>query len=162
MKKFLLATRPSFLTITLLGCFIGISSQLNEIKWAISIFGTLIALIAHAAANLLNDYHDFLNGTDEINVGRVYPFTGGSRFIQNKEVTPDQIRWLSLLLFLLVICAGIALTILTTSKLIWIGILGIFIILRVLLLFSLKLIIIISGFFINDFIICLLRFIFDL
>ena len=125
MKKFLLATRPSFLTITLLGCFIGISGHPTEVKWAISIFGTLLALMAHAAANLLNDYHDFLNGTDELNVGRIYPFTGGSRFIQNKELTSSQIKWFSLSLFLLVICCGISLAILTTGKLIWVGIVGI-------------------------------------
>ena len=32
------------------------------------------------AANVLNDYHDALNGTDAANTGRVFPFSGGSRF----------------------------------------------------------------------------------
>jgi 1,4-dihydroxy-2-naphthoate octaprenyltransferase len=33
--------------------------------------------------NVVNDYYDHLNGTDAANVERIFPFTGGSRFIQN-------------------------------------------------------------------------------
>ena len=41
------------------------------------------ALLAHAGVNVLNDYYDALNGTDALNVDRVAPYTGGSRFIQD-------------------------------------------------------------------------------
>ena len=43
----------------------------------------LLALLAHAGINVFNDYCDHLNGTDARNTQRIYPFTGGSRFIQN-------------------------------------------------------------------------------
>jgi len=39
-------------------------------------------LLAHAAANVFNDVGDDLIGADDGNTGRIYPFTGGSRFIQ--------------------------------------------------------------------------------
>jgi 1,4-dihydroxy-2-naphthoate octaprenyltransferase len=45
-----------------------------------------LALIAtvcvHAASNVLNDVGDEGIGTDQINDQRIYPYTGGSRFIQ--------------------------------------------------------------------------------
>jgi len=37
--------------------------------------------------NVLNDYYDALIGTDAINTERVFPYTGGSRFIQNGVLT---------------------------------------------------------------------------
>ncbi len=43
----------------------------------------LPALLTHAMVNLLNDYYGALNGTDAANTERVFPFTDGSRFIQN-------------------------------------------------------------------------------
>ena len=52
----------------------------------------LLALVAHAGINVLNDYFDALNGTDQRNVGRLFPFTGGSRFIQNGVLTVRQTR----------------------------------------------------------------------
>jgi len=45
-----------------------------------------LALIAtvcvHAASNVLNDVGDEIVGTDRVNELRIYPYTGGSRFIQ--------------------------------------------------------------------------------
>lgn len=37
----------------------------------------------HAGANVINDVGDELNGSDRINLDRIPPFTGGSRFIQD-------------------------------------------------------------------------------
>lgn len=53
-------------------------------------FTLLGALLIHAGVNVLNDYYDALNGTDAINQQRIYPFTGGSRFIQNGVLGPEQ------------------------------------------------------------------------
>lgn len=49
---------------------------------------TIFAIILiHSSANVLNDYFDAKNGSDDANTARIYPFTGGSRFIQNGVLT---------------------------------------------------------------------------
>ena len=80
LKRYLLATRPAFLTITLVGGVLGIASAagdgipLDGVGTAVTL---LLALCAHAAVNVHNDYCDHLNGTDACNAGRIFPFTGG-------------------------------------------------------------------------------------
>jgi len=48
------------------------------------LFGLAIGvmLLAHAAANVYNDVGDDITGADPGNVEHIYPYTGGSRFIQ--------------------------------------------------------------------------------
>ncbi|MEZ5450778.1 MAG: hypothetical protein R3E89_18015 [Thiolinea sp.] len=43
--------------------------------------------LVHAGMNVLNDYYDEQNGTDRRNGERLFPFTGGSRFIQNQVLS---------------------------------------------------------------------------
>jgi 1,4-dihydroxy-2-naphthoate octaprenyltransferase len=48
----------------------------------------------HGASNVINDVGDELTGTDRDNVDRIYPYTGGSRFIQNRIMTAREMnRW---------------------------------------------------------------------
>ncbi len=93
VARYFAATRPAFLAATLVACLIGLSVArhggvaLDPVTAGMSL---LLALIVHAAVNVLNDYYDALNGTDVANQDRVFPFTGGSRFIQNGVLTPAQ------------------------------------------------------------------------
>ena len=128
--RYLLATRPAFLTITLAGCLLGIATAWHDgiafSGWAAT--ATLVlALLAHACVNVLNDYYDHLNGTDENNANRVFPFTGGSRFIQNGVLSPSQTLIYGLLLFALVITGGLWLITQSGPGLFWIGLAGLFI-----------------------------------
>ena len=125
INNYLLATRPSFLTITLLGCLIGLlsSGNLNQQHWGINLMAVGVAVFAHAAANVLNDYFDHLNGTDSNNLDRITPFTGGSRFIQEKTFKPKEIFQFGLLLLLFSICIGLYICYLSTWTLLPIGIL---------------------------------------
>ena len=92
LKTLFLATRPSFLLITFLGCLIGLLlPQSLQISWYIKVLAIAVAVTSHAAANLMNDYFDHVNGSDAINTDRVSPFTGGSRFIQNQTLSPQTI-----------------------------------------------------------------------
>ena len=50
----------------------------------------IAAIFYHAGANVLNDYFDYLNGADNLNQAGISPFTGGSRMIQNKIMTPGE------------------------------------------------------------------------
>lgn len=128
--RYVLATRPAFLTITLVGCLLGFAtawfSGAAFHGWT-AIVTLVLALLAHAGVNVLNDYYDHLNGTDAINVNRVFPFTGGSRFIQNGVLTPSQMLIYGLLLFALVTTGGLWLIVQSGSGLFWIGLAGLFI-----------------------------------
>ena len=125
----LLATRPSFLTITLLGCLIGLAlPSATKETFGINFLALSLALFAHAAANLLNDYFDHLNGSDQINEDRITPFTGGSRFIQDRKFKPREILLLSITLILLSTALGFYICSQTTWHLIPLGMVGVFIV----------------------------------
>jgi 1,4-dihydroxy-2-naphthoate octaprenyltransferase len=96
-RRLFLATRPKFLTASVLPVLVGTA-------WGATIAGHLdllvavIALVAtalvHGASNVINDVGDELTGTDRDNVERIYPYTGGSRFIQNRIMTAGEMhRW---------------------------------------------------------------------
>lgn len=89
-QRYFLATRPAFLTVTLFAALIGLAGAWHSgisLSPASAVITVLFALVAHAGINVLNDYYDDLNGTDPQNTERVFPFTGGSRFIQNGVLT---------------------------------------------------------------------------
>jgi 1,4-dihydroxy-2-naphthoate octaprenyltransferase len=125
-KHYFLASRPAFLTISLLACSIGfaIAAKTSLMHWGVNSICLFLVLLAHAAANLSNDYFDSLNGSDARNTKRIYPYTGGSRYIQNNHFNETQINLLSLGLFIAVILGGLALCLLTNWRLIWIGFCG--------------------------------------
>ena len=125
-RNYFLATRPAFLSISIVACLIGfsIAAKHLEFSWGINLFCLILVLLAHAAANVGNDYFDSISGCDAKNVHRISPFTGGSRFIQNKLFTEAQIKRLSLAMYLATILGGLILSFMTTWHLIWIGIFG--------------------------------------
>ncbi len=124
LKLLFLATRPAFLSITAIAFLIGMTDEFRNDRLLISITGLFLALMGHAAANVINDYFDSVNGTDDINQSRIFPFTGGSRFIQNKIFTPLEIKVLGIFLFCLTSLAGIWIAYLTTWNLLWVGLIG--------------------------------------
>ena len=127
VKRYFLATRPTFLTITLFACligFLGINTQAH-FKLVINALALTIVLLAHASSNVLNDYFDHLNGSDSINSNRISPFTGGSRYIQNNILSPKQIYTLGIILLAASIILGLYLCYLRTWKLVPIGLVGI-------------------------------------
>lgn len=130
LLRYALATRPAFLTITLAGCLLGLATAWHDsvrfnagLAWAT----LLLALLAHAGVNVLNDFFDHLNGTDAINTERLFPFTGGSRFIQNGVLTPRQTGWFGSALFAVVVVGGLWLMTVAGQGLFWIGLGGLFI-----------------------------------
>jgi 1,4-dihydroxy-2-naphthoate octaprenyltransferase len=128
--RYFLATRPPFLTVTLFACLIGLATAHagGVVVHTLSATLTLVfALVAHAGVNVLNDYYDALNGTDGMNTDRVYPFTGGSRFIQNGVLTLAETAAFGAVLFLLVTLAGFWLTLHSGTGLLLIGATGLFI-----------------------------------
>lgn len=112
LKRYFLATRPAFLLASLVPCLIGMATaaadgvSVDVPRALLTIMG---AVLFHAAANVLNDYYDALNGTDEQNTRRLYPFTGGSRFIQNGVLSRRQTAGFGFALLLAGVCVGLIL-----------------------------------------------------
>ncbi len=102
-KTYILATRPPFLSAALVGCLIGIasSSLAVSVDGVLALLSIVAAVLLHAGANVLNDAYDDMNGTDVANTRRIFPFTGGSRFIQNGVLSRAQTLRFGLLLMLL-------------------------------------------------------------
>ncbi len=124
-RRLFLATRPAFLSVTLVAVFIGLATAWaggSGIDASRAVATLLFALIAHAGANVINDYHDM--ATDAVNIERLFPFTGGSRFIQNGVLTPTSTARLGYGLLLAVIPAGLWLTATSGSGLLLIGLAG--------------------------------------
>jgi len=130
LARYFLATRPAFLSVTLFACLAGFGTAyfdagaLSAAKAAVTL---VFALMAHAGINVLNDYYDELNSTDRINTDRVFPYTGGSRFIQNGVLGAREMRAYGAALLGVVIVAGLWLTSVSGFGLMWIGATGLFI-----------------------------------
>ena len=128
--RYFLATRPPFLTVSFFAALIGIASAYCDgvpISPVTAVVSLIFALVAHAAVNVLNDYYDELNGTDRLNTDRLFPFTGGSRFIQNGVISARAMLVFGLVLLAATIAAGLWLTAVAGAGLLWIGLAGCFI-----------------------------------
>ena len=116
--------------VTLAGTLLGLGSAsadgltIDVVKALLTVF---FALMAHAGANVINDYYDALNGSDAGNCERLFPFTGGSRFIQNGVLSLRETRLFGYGLLASVIPPGLWLTAHSASGLIVIGLAGLLI-----------------------------------
>ncbi|MBK9160867.1 MAG: prenyltransferase [Nitrosomonadales bacterium] len=130
VARYVAATRPAFLTASLMSCLIGLAMVWHDglaFDVPLALVTLLFALLAHAGVNVLNDYYDALNGTDAQNTGRIFPFTGGSRFIQNGVLTPAQTRNFGFALLAGVALAGLWLMARSAPQLLYVGLTGLFI-----------------------------------
>jgi 1,4-dihydroxy-2-naphthoate polyprenyltransferase len=128
--RYFAATRPAFLTASLMACVIGLAVAWHDslaFSISLALITLLFALLAQAGVNVLNDYYDALNGTDAQNTERIFPFTGGSRFIQNGVLTLAQTRIFGFVLMACVAAAGLWLMARSAPQLMYVGLAGLFI-----------------------------------
>ena len=89
----------------------------------------LLALLAtvcvHFGANVINDVGDESGGTDRQNEDRIYPYTGGSRFIQAGIMSATAMARLGISLFLVAAAAGLLLIISKGVMVLWFGLAGV-------------------------------------
>jgi len=126
LSRCVAATRPQFLSITLSACMLGFAiAKWHGIAWQgdTALLVLYFCLLVHAGCNVLNDYHDAV--ADQDNDGRIYPFTGGSRFIQNGVLTRRQTLCLALTIFIAALPAGLYLGWLYGHMLLLFGIAGV-------------------------------------
>lgn len=86
-RRLFLATRPKFFPASVLPVLAGtawgvhVAGEFDPLVFALALLATVCV---HAGANVLNDVGDELGGSDRLNTSHIYPYTGGSRFIQNE------------------------------------------------------------------------------
>jgi 1,4-dihydroxy-2-naphthoate octaprenyltransferase len=127
-KRLFHATRPKFYPASVLPVLAGTA-------WGFKVSGTfelgifLLALLAticvHAAANVLNDVGDDSGGTDRVNEDRIYPYTGGSRFIQTGIMSPANMASLGISLLAVAAIAGVVLLLAKGPMVLAFGLIGV-------------------------------------
>ena len=127
-RRMFLATRPKFFTASVLPVFLGTAwgyktaGSFNSTSFILAIMATILI---HAATNVLNDVYDELTGNDGPNEGRIYPYTGGSRFIQNGIMDVGQMRRWGFALLVVGILTGLLLANLSGVAVIGFGLAGV-------------------------------------
>lgn len=111
---------------TLLGFAIAVNQSI-EIHWFHFILTLLGVIFLHAGTNVANDYFDHKSGNDEANTEYASPFTGGSRLIQEKQLTPGEVLTESLIFFALGGIVGLYLTFTVGIGVLILGVAGAFI-----------------------------------
>jgi 1,4-dihydroxy-2-naphthoate octaprenyltransferase len=125
--RYFAATRPAFLSVTFVGCLLGLATVAHSgiaLGPALATATLFFALVAHAGANVINDYYDAISGCDAANTERQFPFTGGSRFIQNGVLSQRATGIFGYALLAAVVPAGLWLTAVSDRGLILIGLAG--------------------------------------
>ena len=122
-----LALRPQFLLVSLGSCLVGLAAARASgvpIDAAKAIVTIVFAMVAQGGANVFNDYYDSVSGNDAANTERIFPFTGGSRFIQNGVLTERQTLAYGTALFGATMAAGLWLMAVSGPELLFLGAAG--------------------------------------
>ena len=128
LKRAFHATRPKFFPASVLpvlagsawGAYLG-----GQFSWYVFVLALVATVCVHAASNVLNDVGDDRIGTDGRNTGRIYPYTGGSRFIQTGILSQASMARLGITLIAIASLAGLALLLERGPVVIAFGIIGI-------------------------------------
>jgi 1,4-dihydroxy-2-naphthoate octaprenyltransferase len=122
---YLRASRLPFLTGSLFPVAAATAlAYFTDHTWNFLFFGLTILGVAalHLGANLINDYYDSF-GSDPLNPNFT-PFSGGSRVIQNRQMSPGQVKALAYLMLGLGVGCGLILIYLGRPWVALVGLLG--------------------------------------
>ena len=127
LRRWFLATRPAFFTASVLPVLVGTAwagvalHRFDGMLFALALAATVLA---HAATNVYNDVGDDVIGTDGANTGRIYPYTGGSRFIQAGLLSREEMMRLALALAGAALAIGVWLSLLRGPGIVALGLVG--------------------------------------
>ena len=128
LKRSFHATRPKFFPASALPVVVG-TAWGALVSDGFNVYVFILALVAtvcvHAASNVLNDVGDDAIGTDPRNEERIYPYTGGSRFIQTGILSQTHMARLGITLIAIAALAGLALFVEKGPTVITFGLIGI-------------------------------------
>jgi 1,4-dihydroxy-2-naphthoate octaprenyltransferase len=126
-KRLFNAMRPKFFPASVLPVLAGsawgfmVAGQFDLSAFVLALLATVCV---HAGANVLNDVGDDAGGTDRRNEDRIYPYTGGSRFIQAGIMSANGMARLGVSLLAVAAIAGLILLLSKGAMVLWFGIAG--------------------------------------
>lgn len=127
-KRLFAATRPKFFPASVLPVLagsawgFGATGQFDVLVFTLALFSTMAV---HAAANVLNDVGDDSGGTDRLNEDRIYPYTGGSRLIQQGIMSAAEMTRWGVTLLALAAMSGLMLIYLKGPIVLYFGLVGV-------------------------------------
>src|ERR1700690_244761 len=127
VRRAFLATRPPFFIASIMPVLIGSGwagaayHLFNGLLFGLALAATVLA---HAAANVYNDVGDDVIGADVDNTDRIYPYTGGSRFIQTGLLSRSQMTRLAIGLAAAALLLGALLAVLRGPGVVLLGCAG--------------------------------------
>jgi 1,4-dihydroxy-2-naphthoate octaprenyltransferase len=127
-KRAFHATRPKFFPASVLPVLAGTAWGVyaaGSLDISLFVLALLATVCVHAASNVLNDVGDETIGTDRRNDQRIYPYTGGSRFIQTGILSQSRMARLGVALLVVAAVAGLALFFEKGPTVLWFGLAGI-------------------------------------
>jgi 1,4-dihydroxy-2-naphthoate octaprenyltransferase len=129
-KRLFNAMRPKFFPASVLPVLAGSAwgfMVAGQFDWPVFLLALVATVCVHAGANVLNDVGDDIGGTDRQNEERIYPYTGGSRFIQSGIMSANGMARLGISLLGIAAIAGMLLLLSKGIMIIWFGLAGILI-----------------------------------
>ena len=126
-KRLFNAMRPKFFPASVLPVLAGSAwgfMAAGQFDLSAFVLALLATVCVHAGANVLNDVGDDAGGTDRQNEDRIYPYTGGSRFIQAGIMSANGMARLGISLLAIAAIAGLILLLSKGAMVLWFGIAG--------------------------------------
>ncbi len=127
-KRLFHATRPKFFPASVLPVVTGTAWGIYasaQFDYVVFLLALLATVCVHAGSNVLNDVGDDEIGTDQRNDQRIYPYTGGSRFIQTGILASSHMARLGWGLLVVAAIAGVFLLLAKGPVIIVFGVAGI-------------------------------------
>lgn len=128
VRAWLKVLGPPFIALTIVVSLLGGAISFYEtgrlyfVLWFLS---ALSLVLIHFGTSSLNDYFDFLSGTDNINIAAT-PFSGGSRVIQEGSLTPGALLAGGILFIGIGAVIGVYLAVLKGWFVLFLGACGVF------------------------------------
>lgn len=127
-KRFFHATRPKFFPASVLPVLAGTAwgtAAAGHFDVLVFLLALLATVCVHAGSNVLNDVGDDAGGTDRQNDLRIYPYTGGSRFIQEAILDARGMTRLGWGLLAIAVVAGACLIAIKGLVILYFGLTGV-------------------------------------
>jgi 1,4-dihydroxy-2-naphthoate octaprenyltransferase len=128
LKRLALASRIAFFPASVVPVLVGSAwgyRVVGHLDWVVAALALVATLCVHLGANVLNDVGDEICGTDRINDERIFPYTGGSRVIQNGVMSLREMTRYGIALLGASVLPGVALVVLRGPAVLLFGIVGV-------------------------------------
>jgi 1,4-dihydroxy-2-naphthoate polyprenyltransferase len=128
LKKLILAARPAFFPASVAPVIVGSAwgyRVAGHFDWLLFVLALLATLCVHLGSNVINDVGDDLTGADRGNDERIFPYTGGSRFIQNQVLSIRQMTIWGVTLLGIGALLGLVLVTLRGPAVLFFGLIGV-------------------------------------